>query len=217
MISKTAILLQTNNMKKNIKNRGFTLIELMVVIAIISLLSSIVLASIKTAREKAQITKAVGEMKSLQNAVELYMSSAGSYPIVGTSGGPKDDDMVVDNIGTDWGGFNSFLQTKFVANKYLANVVNSPNYPNNCKSDCDINGYIFGYLTPFTNPVLNSQLYFLCGGKRVTNYGIYFWANTKKINLPLLTQNGSSLFGTELNMAYDDVLTNPPYTYCIAM
>ena len=64
----------------NNKSKGFTLIELMVVIAIISLLSAIVLASVRSIREKAVLNKTVAEMRSLQQALELYKNQMGVYP-----------------------------------------------------------------------------------------------------------------------------------------
>ncbi len=60
--------------------KGFTLIELLVVISIIGLLSSIVLASLNTARQKAEIAKVASEMKSIQLALELYYDSNNEYP-----------------------------------------------------------------------------------------------------------------------------------------
>jgi prepilin-type N-terminal cleavage/methylation domain-containing protein len=63
--------------------RGFTLIELLVVISIIGLLSSIVLASLNTAREKAEIAKISSEMKSIQLALELYYDAYNQYPNAG--------------------------------------------------------------------------------------------------------------------------------------
>lgn len=64
------------------QNRGFTLIELLVVIAIIGILSSVVLASLKSARVKARDAKRMTEMKSLQTALELYYSDNKAYPLV---------------------------------------------------------------------------------------------------------------------------------------
>ncbi len=60
--------------------RGFTLIELLVVISIISLLSSVVLASVRDARDKAQGSQYIQGALQLQNALELYKADYGKYP-----------------------------------------------------------------------------------------------------------------------------------------
>jgi type II secretion system protein G len=65
------------------KQRGFTLIELLVVVAIIGLLSSVVLASLNSAREKARVAKAKMELRQFQSAVEMYYDTNGSYPCPG--------------------------------------------------------------------------------------------------------------------------------------
>jgi prepilin-type N-terminal cleavage/methylation domain-containing protein len=64
----------------NIKSKGFTLIELLVVVAIISLLSSVVLASVRDARNKANETKMVETIKQIQNSLELFKANTGHYP-----------------------------------------------------------------------------------------------------------------------------------------
>jgi len=70
-------------MKNKRNNKGFTLIELMVVISIIGLLSSIVLASLNDAREKAQKSLLAQNFKQLQLAIETYKSNTGHYPYEG--------------------------------------------------------------------------------------------------------------------------------------
>lgn len=60
--------------------KGFTLIELLVVIAIIGILSSIVLASLNSARKKGRDARRVADIKQIQLALELYYDAHSNYP-----------------------------------------------------------------------------------------------------------------------------------------
>lgn len=64
--------------------KGFTLIELLVVIAIIGILSSVVLASMNSARKKARDARRHADLKSLQLALESYYDTNGQYPTAAT-------------------------------------------------------------------------------------------------------------------------------------
>ncbi|MCX6702241.1 MAG: type II secretion system protein [Candidatus Zambryskibacteria bacterium] len=80
-------------MKKH-KNRGFTLIELLVVIAIIGILSSVVLASLNTARGKGSNAAVKSNLNNVRAQAELwYDTKLGTYlgvcAAVATAGGIK--------------------------------------------------------------------------------------------------------------------------------
>lgn len=60
--------------------KGFTLIELLVVIAIIGVLSSVVLASLNTARIRARDAQRVTTVRQIQSALELFYLTNGRYP-----------------------------------------------------------------------------------------------------------------------------------------
>lgn len=67
-------------MSKISKRSGFTLIELLVVISIIGLLSSVVLASLSTARARGRDAKRIQDLIQVRTALELYRDTNGAYP-----------------------------------------------------------------------------------------------------------------------------------------
>lgn len=73
--------------KKN--DRGFTLVELLVVIGIIGILTGLVFASITGARLKARDARRQADIKQLPTAQESYNNEASQYfSAVGQSGTP---------------------------------------------------------------------------------------------------------------------------------
>ncbi|KKR10061.1 MAG: Type II secretion system protein G [Parcubacteria group bacterium GW2011_GWA2_39_18] len=72
------------NMKKN---KGFTLIELLVVIAIIGLLSTIVLVSLNSARNKAKDTRIKADLAQIRSLAELNADTSSTYVLADVSAG----------------------------------------------------------------------------------------------------------------------------------
>lgn len=67
---------------EEMKNKkGFTLIELLIVVAIIGLLATLAIISLTSAQRKARDTKRIADIKSLQNAVEMYYNDYSVYPV----------------------------------------------------------------------------------------------------------------------------------------
>jgi len=66
--------------------RGFTIIELLIVIAVISILIGIALPRFKGMQEEGNIAKAKGELRTLQTAVEsYYIHNNNAYPATGSA------------------------------------------------------------------------------------------------------------------------------------
>ena len=67
-------------MRFNNPSKGFTLIEILIVVSIIAVLASLILAGVNIARKKASIAVAQSNIEALNTALEQYVTDTGRYP-----------------------------------------------------------------------------------------------------------------------------------------
>jgi len=134
--------------KKN--QKGFTLIELLVVIAIIGVLSTIVLVSLNTAREKARDVRRVSDMRQVALALEMYYDD---HTSTGYPGAAASNQWTVMDAAIEGGGYIASVPTdpgtgtyeywvaadkqRYVLNATLEDI-------NNAALDDDINAATLG-------------------------------------------------------------------------
>lgn len=75
--------------------KGFTLIELLIVVAIIGIIAAIAIPNLLVALQKGKQKATMGDMKSVGNAVESYITDWSFAPQVGTN-------VTVDNLAVAW-------------------------------------------------------------------------------------------------------------------
>ena len=66
--------------KQQLSNTGFTLIELMIVVVILGLLSTIIMPKILDRPEQARRMKAKVDIRSIESALALFKTDTGRFP-----------------------------------------------------------------------------------------------------------------------------------------
>lgn len=85
---------------KSKRDKGFTLVEILVVIGIIGILSSVVLGTLNRARSSASFARAKVEFKSLATAIQFYSEDYGGMPADVSRGLPPGLEAYLS--GGDW-------------------------------------------------------------------------------------------------------------------
>jgi prepilin-type N-terminal cleavage/methylation domain-containing protein len=90
---------------KNKRTHAFTLIELLMVIAIIGILAGILIPTVGAVRKQANVAASKAQLSNYVTAIQMFKGDYGYYPFV--SGGGDSDDFTLDSAGKS----SEFIQT----------------------------------------------------------------------------------------------------------
>jgi len=148
------------------KRKSFTLVELLMVIAIIGILSAVVIVNVSQARLAARDSQRIADLASIQLALEKYKSANGHYPITCQPATGTDPCSACDgDINTRYGKW--FLWAESASSGYEWGTQSTSGCP--AGSDAGPTKAVWGtpignvtnslgkYLTPFPTPPLNGS------------------------------------------------------------
>lgn len=148
---------------KGSAKQGFTLVELLVVLAIIGLLAVLAVIALNNARQKARNTKRNADIRQYVTAFELYYDSSSSYPYIGSPNAIRCLGDYDDN--NCWQSGNR-SESSAINNALAIYISQLPAGDLACLWE----GYVYGHNTGL-NPVLRYIEWFLEGTSRSCGVG----------------------------------------------
>ena len=107
-------------MRKLKSKQGFTLIEIVVVMAIIAVLTSIIVGGFRTSQARGRDAQRKSDLKQISNALELYHSDYNRYPAAIVFGSELTDGKTsyMKEVPEDPGGAAYVYAVSLSGNKY---------------------------------------------------------------------------------------------------
>jgi prepilin-type N-terminal cleavage/methylation domain-containing protein len=111
--------------QKKISTRGFSIVELLIVLAVAGVLSAVVVTSAVASRQKARDERRLGDMREIQLALALYYDLNKSYPggNIVSLGNALEAEKFIGNFPSDpAGGSYPQYEYRVTAGKYCLGV-----------------------------------------------------------------------------------------------
>src|SRR5881227_3007103 len=85
------------------KSKGFTLIELAVVLAIIAILAAVLTPMVTNYIDQSRVARAQADLRTIADAVKLYQRDTGRYPVYDSSTAFASDTVSKAVVGSSGG------------------------------------------------------------------------------------------------------------------
>jgi type II secretion system protein G len=128
------------------KKKGFTLIEVLVVVSIIGVLSSTILSSLNTSQARARDARRLQDLKQIGNALNMYYADYGEYP--------QTNGAYWSSTNLSWDNLENLLVPKYIS-KLPVDPINDAPYLGTIPSKTATGIYAYWYIiyTPSYNKV----------------------------------------------------------------
>lgn len=130
------------------KNKGFTLVELLMVMAIVSILATIVLSSLRDAKDRALDAQIKSDLAQVRNALELYANENNFIypPIVANNTSVAHIEHSQENYQNNKDVPDSVSLTKKIKKYILGEVAFAQSRSSNCQSFDNLQTYLSEYI-----------------------------------------------------------------------
>lgn len=141
-----------SNVKCKMLKKGFTLVELLVVISILGVLAGLVISNVQGIRERARDSQRKSDLQQIKEALRMYKNDFGTYPV-----GDPVDDYTIEGCGS--GGVSiCFWGNKFMTTTNTVYISPLPNDPSNTATSPRCYFYVSGGSSPRDNFALYAVL-----------------------------------------------------------